>query len=149
MKSRVFAGLVAAALVLSACGDGGGKQDEVADMVIEEMASQDVEMDEDCVREAAGALSDDDAQKILDAGPEGDAGELSPEAQDAARSLINCVDTDALVDQIVESMVGSIGSENIDVDCLKEELRGLDLANLEEDDTSMMSALSECLNLDG
>lgn len=149
MKTRVIAAAVAATLVLSGCGDGGGKQDEVADMVIEEMADQDVAMDEDCVREAAGKLSDDDAQKILDAGPDGDAGDLSDDAQEAARTLINCVDTDQLVDQIVDSMVDSIGAENIDVDCLKDTLRGMDLANLEDGDASMMSGLAECLALGG
>lgn len=149
MKSRVLVGIGVGALVLSACGGGGGPQDEVADMVLDEMSGEDVEMDEECVRDAAQELSDDDAQKILDAGPGGNATDLSPEADAAANSLINCVDTDAIVDQMIDEMVDDAGAENVDVDCLKEALSGLDLATFDEGSPEMMSALFECISIGG
>lgn len=105
MTKRILAATAAATLLLAACGgddDGGGSpQDQVADMMIdainEEFEGQDLEgvsIDEDCVRDATGELSDDDAQKILDAGPEGDPEGLSTSAEAAAASLLDCVEID-------------------------------------------------------
>lgn len=105
MKSRAIVALSASALVLAACGGGGGgKQDEVADMVLEQMEDEDVTIDEDCVRDAAGELSDEDAQKILDAGPDGEADDLSSEAQAAGAALVDCIDFDSMLDEIDTSI---------------------------------------------
>lgn len=150
MKSRVLAAIGVAGVVLAACGGGdGGTQDEVADMVLEEMSEEGVELDEDCVRDAAQELSDDDAQKILDAGPGGNAEGLSPEATEAADSLINCVDTDAVIDQMIDEMVDDAGADNVDVDCLKDAFRDLDLTTFDEADPEMMSDLFECISIGG
>ena len=150
MKSRVLAAIGVGALLLAACGSGGGgTQDEVADMVLDEMSAEGVDMDEDCVRDAAQELSDDDAQKILDAGPGGNADDLSPEADDAANSLINCVDTDAIVDQMIDEMVDDAGADNVDVDCLKDAFSDLDLTTFDEGNPEMMSAMFECISIGG
>lgn len=149
MKSRVLAGIGVGALVLAACGGGEGPQDEVADMVLEEMSGEGVEMNEDCVRDAAQELSDDDAQKILDAGPGGNADDLSPEAGEAVDSFIACIDTDALVDQVIDEMVASEGAENVDVECLRTALSDLDLASIDESSPELMSALFECITVGG
>ena len=149
MKSRVLAGIGVGALVLSACGGGGGPQDEVADMVLEEMGGEGVEIDEDCVRDAAQELSDDDAQKILDAGPGGNADDLSPEAAETADSLIDCINADAFVDELIDEMVASEGAENVDVECLRVALSDLDLASVDEGSPELMSALFECISIGG
>jgi hypothetical protein len=149
MKSRVWAGIAVGALVLTACGDGGGAQDEVADMVLEEMGGEGVEMDEDCVRDAAQELSDDDAQKIVDAGPGGNADDLSPEAGETVDSFISCIDTDSLVDQMIDEMVTSEGAENVDVECLRTALNDIDLASIDESSPELMSALFECITIGG
>lgn len=107
MRTRLFGIMLVTGLALTACGgddDGGGGggsvQDQVADMMVdsinETMAGEDtagVSIDEDCVRDAAQQLSDDDAQKILDAGPEGDP-DVSDDAMDAGESLMECIDID-------------------------------------------------------
>ena len=113
MRTRLFAGIAIAALALTACGgddDGGGgagggggggggsTQDQVADMmmdVLDEASEIDgvegIEIDEDCIRDKVGELSDSDAQAILDAGPDGDP-EVSDEAELIGESVFDCID---------------------------------------------------------
>ncbi len=105
MKIRAIVAATATVLALSACGgddDGGsGVQAQVADMMIDTMNEaleaegvDGVDIDEDCIRDAANELSDDDARKILDAGPDGDPEGLSAEADAAGDALIDCIDID-------------------------------------------------------
>ena len=107
MRTRLFGTLAIAALVLTACGGGGddggggdgggGAQDQVADMMIDvlteasEIEGVDVTIDEDCIRDKVGQLSDADAQAIVDAGPDGDP-EVSAEADAIGETMIACVD---------------------------------------------------------
>jgi len=107
MRTRLFSIMLVTGLALTACGGdddssggGGSVQDQVADMMIdsinESMEGEDVSgvsIDEDCVRDATQQLSDDDAQKILDAGPDGDP-DVSDDAGTAADALIDCVEID-------------------------------------------------------
>ncbi len=104
MRTRLLTTLLVSGLALTACGgddDGGGSaQDRVADMLIdsinESLEGGDLEgvtIDEECIRDAAGDLSDDDAQEILDAGPEGDA-EVSPEGELAGEAMVDCIEID-------------------------------------------------------
>jgi len=106
MRTRLFGILLVTGLTITACGgddDGGGGsvQDQVADMMVDvinesmetEGLGDGISIDEDCVKDAAQDLSDDDAQAILDAGPDGDP-DLSADAEDAAGALIDCVDID-------------------------------------------------------
>lgn len=105
MRTRFIATFALASLALAACGgDGGGgsAQDQVADMMMEAldeaMAGEDtegIEIDEDCVRDKVGELSDDDAQAILDAGPDGDP-DVSAEAEAIGESMLECVDFSGL-----------------------------------------------------
>jgi hypothetical protein len=54
-----------------------------------------ITIDEDCVRDKVGALSDDDAKKILDAGPNGDPQGLSDAADTIGTSIFtDCIDID-------------------------------------------------------
>ena len=148
MKSRMFATLSVAALALAACGGGGGSQDEVADMVIEDMEAEGMEVDEDCVRDAAGELSDDDAEKILEAGADGEA-DVSDDAEAAATQLMGCIDMGSLIDDAIDDMVAEMGEDNVDADCIREATADLDLANMEEDSSGLMSAMMECITIGG
>ena len=147
MKSRVFATLSVAALALAACGGGDSAQDEVADMMIEELEAEGMDVDEDCVRDAAGELSDDDAQAIVDSGPDGDP-DVSDEAMAAASSLMGCVDLGSIVDEAIDDMVAEMGEENVDRECMEEALGDLDLAAMEEDPSAMMGPMMECITID-
>jgi hypothetical protein len=153
MKSRCFAAVSVAALVLAACGgddDGGsGPQSEVADMVIEDMKAEGFVVDEDCVRDAVGELSDDDAQALVDAGPEGDAGDLGADAAEAAAEVAGCIDADEMIDAVVDDMVAEMGEENVDADCIKEALEGVDLATVDGSDPAVMTAVLDCVQIGG
>jgi LDH2 family malate/lactate/ureidoglycolate dehydrogenase len=149
MKSRMFATLSVAALALVACGGGDDSQGEVADMMIEEMEAEGMEVDEDCVRDAAGQLSDDDAEKIAEAGPDGEPQDLSPEAMAAASALVNCVDMGSLIDDAIDDMVSEMGEDNVDADCIREATADLDLANPDQNSSALMTAMLDCINIGG
>jgi hypothetical protein len=150
MKSRLVATISIAALALAACGGGdGGAQDEVADMVIEEMEAEGADVDEDCVKDATGDLSDDDAQKILDAGPDGNADDLSEEAQAAAGKLLGCIGLDSVVDDMIGEMESQMGEENVDADCMRDAAADLDLENIDEGNGDLMTAMLECIDVGG
>lgn len=100
MRNRIIGTLAVATLALAgtACGgddDGGsGNQGKVADMLIEALAEVEtdgVTIDKDCIRDKASKLSDDDAKKIVEAGPDGDP-DVSAEAEAIAESLFDCVE---------------------------------------------------------
>lgn len=142
MRTRLIASLAVATLAVSACGgdDGSsGQQGEVADMMLEAAESEGITLEEGCVRDVAGRLSDDDAAKIVEAGVDGDP-ELSADAEALAEEMFDCFDTDALVDQIVAEMGDQ---EGIDADCLKRVLGEQGLDALES------GAMLECIDLGG
>lgn len=102
MRTRLLGTVAIAALALTACGgddDGGGSsQDQVADMMIEVLNDatelegvEGVEIDEDCIRDMVGELSDSDAEAILEAGPEGDP-EVSDQAELVGEGMFECID---------------------------------------------------------
>lgn len=145
MRTRLVGTLTIAAFALTACGGGdgaGGSQGEVADLVIESAAEEGLELDEDCVRETAGKLSDDDADKIVAAGADGDP-DVSEEADALGAEMFGCVNTDALVDQMVEEL----GGEGIDTECLKDALRGVDAAEIAAG--NMPEGIFECIEIGG
>jgi len=104
MTSRWSAVLSVGVLALVGCGgddDGGGggsSQDQVADMMIDVINNSEetagVDVDEDCVREKLSDLSDDDAEKILAAGPDGEPEGLSASAETVGASIFDCIDLD-------------------------------------------------------
>ena len=146
MRTPLITSIATAALLLTACGGGAsGTQGEVADLMLEEAEKEGIELDEDCVQDVAGKLSDDDAQKLLDAGVDGDP-ELSDAGEDLATEMVGCLDTDALVDQLIAPLVEEMGEDNVDVDCLKDALKDVDLSNPE--DASIGSAMIDCVDID-
>jgi hypothetical protein len=134
---------VGAMFTLAACGGGGGGGDQakVADMAIEEMADLGMELDADCVKDKTAKLSDEDAKKLVEAGPDGDA-DVSPEAEAIAQEMIACVSQEALVDQMMENL-----PEGVDADCVREEFEGMDLTALAEggDASEFGEAMTACI----
>ena len=93
MRNTLIAGLSVAALTFAACSSdnaSGGSQDEVADLMIQSAEETGFEIDEACVRDITDQLSDDDAEKIVEAGIDGDP-DVSDEADALALELIDCV----------------------------------------------------------
>ena len=149
MKIRLIALTTTAALALGACGGGdGGPQSEVADMFIDAMAEQDVKVDEGCVKDAMKQLSDEDAQKILDAGVDGSP-DVSDDAAAAGAEALGCVDSGALVDQMITDLVDEVGADNVDEQCLREALQDFDIAELESGTESLMRAAFDCMSTGG
>ena len=150
MGKTIMSALAAATLVLAACNsdDGGasGVQGEAAQQAIDEAADEGVELDEGCVNDLAKELSDEDAQAIVDAGPDGDS-DLSEAGEATTAELFSCIDPDALVD-LFEGMLES--GEDIDEDCVREALEGIDLTgviNGEDPSTELITAVVGCTNL--
>lgn len=139
MRTRLFATIAASVLALGACGGGGGggDQDEVADMMLAAAEEEGIDLDDDCVRDVAGQLSDEDAAKIVEAGVDGDP-DVSADAEALATDMFDCLDTDALVDQIMSEMEGQ---EGIDEECLREILNDQGIDALDS------GAMFECIDI--
>jgi len=156
MRTRRIAPLLVGGLLLAACGsDSGspsGAQGQAADAAISAAAAEGFELDEGCVNDLAGQLSDDDAQAIADAGPDGDA-DLSPEGEELSLQLLTCVDSDALVDQFIAGMNES--GEAFDEACARERLEDFDIAALvaagegAEPPDDLIRAMIDCIEIGG
>lgn len=139
MRTRLFSTLTIAALAMTACGGGGGgAQGEVADLFIELAGDEGIELDRSCVEDAAEGLSDDDAQKIVDAGVDGDP-DVSADAEAVGSQMFNCVDVGSYVDNIVGQFDGD---ESVDGDCLRSALSEVD--TVDEIDEIVIDAALEC-----
>jgi hypothetical protein len=154
MKKSIVAGVVAGVLVLAACGsDSGssGPQAEAADMAIEGAADDGVALDEDCVNDLASQWSDEDAEAIVEAGPDGDA-DISDEGTAIGVQLASCADSAAIADMFIEQMKAS--GQEFDEECVREGLEGVDVAELAGDAESgapqeLIRAVFECFELGG
>lgn len=165
MNKLVAGSFVAVLLFVSACGgDDAAPADRVpADatpagvaqsaqrgallaMMVEQAASAGITFDEDCMNEHLAKLPDDDVDKIVAAGIDGDA-DVSQEATAIGEGLVECVVSsassipglsipdvsipdmtipemnDAMVDAVVQSLEGS--GMNVDRDCIAGALEGL------------------------
>lgn len=156
MNKRLISVLAAGVLALAACGSdsgGSGAQGDAADAAIAAAQEQGIELDEDCVNDVASKLSDEDAQAIVDAGPDGDA-ELSAEGEAIGGELFGCADNDDIVDAFIEEMKGT--GQEFDEECVRDGLKDVDLAGLaasEEGDggapDEVINAVFSCFDLDG
>lgn len=130
-------------------GSGGAVQREAAELAIAAAGVQGLELDEECVNEIAAELSDEDAQLIVDAGPDGDPA-LSAEGEALTTQLLTCVDQDALIDLFVAGLEES--GEDFDEDCVRESLEDVDLgAALGEDEAppELIRAVTDCVETGG
>lgn len=106
MRIRLLGSIIA--LALTACGggddvDGGDRvspQDQVADMMIDALDAErsaegvdDMAVDEACIRTVTARLSDDDAEAIVEAGPDGDP-DVSITPAELATAFLDCVQFD-------------------------------------------------------
>lgn len=90
--------LALAATATTACSDddsGSGPQSEVADMTIEQFSADGAEVDEDCIRDLADQLSDDDAQALVDSDLSGESG-VSAEGQALGAQLLDCISIEGI-----------------------------------------------------
>ena len=136
---KLLISAVALTFLLSACGGGGGSQDEVADLLLEVAGEEGLELNEECVRNITDQLSDDDAQAIVDAGVDGDP-QLSAEGDALGDDVFtDCVDASSYIDLIVDSFTED--DDTIDADCLRGEFEGL---TVDEVDEKLFSAAFAC-----
>ena len=121
-------------------------------------------VDEQCVRDAVGKLSDDDLRAIVAAGMDGDP-DVSAEADAIGASLIECVtdfgdelDTSgtgsipggiAMTDALIDLFVEQIEATGLQADrpCLEEALADVDVAQLADvmNNSELMATLSACV----
>ena len=137
MSKQLISALAVGALILAGCGDEDGgsgsdlseAQQGAADqaMLIEDEA--DVEFDRGCIEEIAAELTEEDAQAIVDAGPDGDA-RLSAEGEALQESLFGCMDQGDIIGLFVQS-IEEAGQE-VDDACVQDVLSDVDLAPLLE-----------------
>lgn len=145
MRTRIFSSLAVAGLVLSACGGGGasGAQGEAVDALVKSASAEGIEVDKSCVEDVAKKLSDEDADKIVAAGDEGDF-ELSAEGEALTNEMISCVEIDSFVDSIIDE-IGD--EEGVDKDCLREVLGDLNPEELASD--GLTEAMFGCIDIGG
>ncbi len=100
-------------------------------------------------------LSDDQAAAASSAIEEAEAGgiELDEEGEALGLELLNCADEEALVDLFIAGMNES--GEAFDEDCAREQLEGLDVADLAaaseggDPPEELITALMECVDTGG
>ena len=145
---RITALLATSVLLFAACGDddddddAGGVQAEAADEFIDQMRDEDVDPDEECVRTAFADMSDDDAQRIVDAGSD-ETPDLSPEAMAiVTEATTSCASSEDLIDSIIENL-----PEGIDGDCVRDRLADADFDEMISSGTmppEVEEAVTEC-----
>ena len=144
---RITALLATSVLLFAACGDdddddAGGVQAEAADEFIDQMEDGDVDPDEECVHTAFADMSDDDAQRIVDAGSD-ETPDLSPEAMAiVTEATTSCASSEDLLDSIIEGL-----PEGVDGDCVRDRLADADFGEIASSGTmppELEEAITEC-----
>jgi len=147
---RRITGLIAASvLFVAACGGNDddnatatGVQNDAADEIIKQANDGDLNPDEGCIREKAAKLSDDDAQKIVDASSSSDTPDLSPEGLAIVGETASCLSGDAMMNQIIEGL-----PEGVDGDCVRDKLKDVDFGAIFETGTTppeVDQAITDC-----
>ena len=144
---KITALLASSVLLVAACGgddddSAGGVQNDAADEFIQQMKDGDVNPDEECVRTAFADMSDDDAQRIVDAGND-ETPDLSPEAMAiVTEATASCASSEDLLNSIIESL-----PEGIDGECVRDKLSGMDFGDVVSSGTmppEVEQAMTEC-----
>jgi len=146
---RRITGLIAASvLFVAACGGNDddnatatGVQNDAADEIIKQANDGNFDPDEGCIREKAAKFSDEDAQKIVDAGSS-DTPDLSPEGLAIVGETASCLSSDAMMNQIVEGL-----PEGVDGDCVRDKLKDVDFGAIFETGTrppEVDQAINDC-----
>lgn len=158
-KMTVMIGVAFASFGLVACGGSDSSssgltddQQAAASLTIQQAKDGGVELDESCVNGVAAQLSDDDAQKIVAAGTDGEA-DVSEEGDALSLELLNCAGQDAIIDLMVKSLNES--GQNFDEDCVRENLADIDMAELAtamgdgDAPPEFTAALMKCVDVGG
>jgi hypothetical protein len=143
---KITALLASSVLLVAACGgdddSASGVQSDAADEFIQQMKDGDVNPDEECVHTAFADMSDDDAQRIVDAGSD-ETPDLSPEAMAiVTEATASCASSEDLLNSIIESL-----PEGVDGDCVRDKLDGVDFGDVVSSGTmppEVEEALTEC-----
>jgi hypothetical protein len=144
---KITALLASAVLLVAACGgddddSAGAVQDDAADEFIQQMKDEDVNPDEECVRTAFADMSDDDAQRIVDAGSD-ETPELSPEAMGiVTEATTSCASSEDVLNMFIESL-----PEGVDGDCVRDKLADFDLGDVLSSGSlppEVQQAMTEC-----
>jgi hypothetical protein len=156
MKKSIVASLAVGVLVLAACGsDSGGSsgpQGEAADAAIAAASEEGMTLDEECVNDVASQLSDEDAEAIVAAGPDGDP-DVSDEGTAIGAQLLGCADSSDIADAFIEEIKAS--GQEFDEACVREGLDDLDLSTLAGDAQSgeapeeLIKAVFDCFEVGG
>ena len=140
--------------------DSGAETGDGADLTADQQAAADQFMgqedaedvfDRACVEEKAADLSDEDAQAIADAGPDGSP-ELSEAGEALTLDLVTCIDEEALVEEFISGMQES--GEEFDEQCVRDGLEGFDMAEIAragsqgEIPDGLFSSLIDCFEFD-
>lgn len=129
--------VIALAVLLVGCG--GTDQREVVDMYLQAADEAGVTLDPACVRKTLGALSEADAQAIVDAGLDGNAAVSDQGVVIINQAATDCADVATYVESIVASISGDAG---VDRECVRRRLVGL--ATIRDVDDAREPALLEC-----
>jgi len=125
----------------SATATATGVQNDAADELIKQADDGNLDPDEGCIREKAAKLSDDDAQKIVDA-DSSDTPDLSPAGFAILGETASCLSGDAMINQLVEGL-----PEGVDADCVREKLKDVDFGAILETGTrppAVDQAINDC-----
>lgn len=117
----------------------GVEQQRVVDLLLSGAGDSGIELDEVCINENIGRLSDDDAKALADAGVGGEA-DISDEAAAIGETVFSeCVDAASYADAQVDA-IGQI-DETIDLECFRDALDGL---TVDEIDEQIFDAATDC-----
>src|SRR5204863_1969063 len=121
---------------LAACSDdsssssttlfAGDVREELVRLTVQEFASENLDVDRECVRAIAADLSDADAQAIVAAYPNGNRS-VSDAGEATSARLLTCVDRDQLLDTLVASI---LATAPVTEDCVRAALAPLDVEQL-------------------
>ncbi len=152
MKKTMLAAGAAAALVFSACGSESSDQDKVAQILLAEAEQDGIEADEDCVKDVAGQLSDDDAQKVLaiDENDDLEDAGLSDAGFSTALGVLNCVD----VSEFIDEAIAELRNEGVPFDeqCVRDAFEGVDFSQFTADGgipDELATAMIGCIDISG
>ena len=152
---KIISALAVGALALAGCGgdDGGGDlsgpQQQAVDQLLDSTGEAGFSVERGCVEDLAADLSEEDAQAIVAAGPDGDA-DLSAEGEALSDQLLSCVDRDDLIDTFIEQIEAS--GQDVDDDCVRDALEGMDIASMiasggDEPPAELIEAVLGCVEL--
>lgn len=133
-------GALAAIVAVTACGGGDTQQSEAADLFVELVEAERIEVDRGCVEDVTEALSDADAAAIVEAGAQGSEG-ISAEAQEILDQAARCVEVGSYVDSLVEQFESD---DSLDVECFRAELA--DAATVDDVNERAIDAAIACSN---